>query len=110
MYMIKIHGLILWDSSHGINPSKSGHHLVYAGKAKSIALDHLASYQSTPTFFFKETYVEGPHERIHAAQKPHVGPRQGRWKGTAEELFEASKKGLKDVDDIYRRSKNSRYW
>jgi RHS repeat-associated protein len=88
-------GLMPWP-----NPVKSGHHLVYAGKANSIGLSHLGSYTETPTYFFNEPYTPGAHERIHAAQKPHVDPRQGAWAGTADELIEASKKGLVGLDDI----------
>nr|WP_082118696.1 RHS repeat-associated core domain-containing protein [Tenacibaculum mesophilum] len=88
-------GLMPWP-----NPVRQGHHLVYKNKAASIGLDHLASSTDTPTYFFNEPYTPGSHEAIHRAQKPHVGPTRGPWTGTADELFEASKKGLKDVDHI----------
>jgi hypothetical protein len=75
--------------------------LVNRNKAQSKGLDHLVSETDTPTSFFKkDTYVPGSHERVHRAQRPHVGPRQGAWTGTADELLEASKKGLGSVDDI----------
>lgn len=88
-------GLMPWP-----NPVRSGHHLVYAGKANSVGLTHLGSYSDTPTYFFNEPYKPGAHERIHAAQKPYVGPRQGPWTGTQQELIDASKKGLHGLDDI----------
>ncbi|WP_286425276.1 RHS repeat domain-containing protein [Myroides marinus] len=88
-------GLMPWP-----NPTKSGHHLIYLGKAKSVGLDHLASYTETPTFFFNDPYIPGSHERVHAAQKPYVGSRQGPWLGTSDELIAASKKGLVGLDDI----------
>ena len=88
-------GLMPWN-----NPFKSGHHLVYRGKANSVGLYDLGTKRKTPTFFFKEPYIPGSHERIHAAQKKYVGPRQGAWLGTPEELLSASKKGLVGLDDI----------
>jgi RHS repeat-associated protein len=76
------------------NPTRQGHHLVYQNKASGVpGLEHFAD-ANTPTYFFNEPYVPGSHEAIHAAQRPHVGPRQGEWKGTADELLEASGKGL----------------
>ena len=88
-------GLMPWP-----NPINSGHHLVYANKARSVGLDHLASNTDTPTYFFNEPYAPGTHERVHASQRKFVGPRQGPWTGSAEELIEASKKGLIGLDDI----------
>ena len=82
------------------NPINSGHHLVYANKARSVGLDHLASNTDTPTYFFNEPYAPGTHERVHASQRKFVGLRQGPWTGSAEELIEAGKKGLIGLDDI----------
>jgi uncharacterized protein RhaS with RHS repeats len=52
-------GLMPWK-----NPVKTSHHLVYAGKAKSIGLYHLASYKTTPTFFFDEPIIADAHEEF----------------------------------------------
>ena len=76
------------------NPTRQGHHLVYQNKASGVpGLEHFAD-ANTPTYFFNEPYVPGSHEAIHAAQRPYVGPRQGAWTGSADELLEASGKGL----------------
>jgi RHS repeat-associated protein len=87
-------GLMPWP-----NPSRQGHHLVPKGKANSAGLDHLGSQSQTPTFF-PNPYEPGMHEAIHRAQSPHVGPLQGPWHGTPEELLDASRKGLDDVSHI----------
>lgn len=94
-FLVDVLGLMPWA-----NPINSGHHLVYLGKANSVGLDHLGSYSDTPTYFFNDPYIPGSHERIHAAQRPYVGSRQGPWTGTPEELIAASKKGLVGLDDI----------
>ena len=88
-------GLMPWP-----NPIKSGHHLIYAGKARSMGLFHLSDSKTTPTFFFNDPYMPGTHERIHRAQGLYVGPRQGKWNGTVEELFSKSRKGLESLEDI----------
>ena len=40
------------------------------------------------------------HEALHQAQRPHLGPSQGSWKGTPEELLEAARKGLGDLKEM----------
>ena len=78
------------------NPTRQGHHLVYQNKASGVpGLGHFAT-KETPTYFFNDPYTPGSHEAIHAAQAPHVGPRQGAWTGTPQGLLDASGKGLND--------------
>lgn len=80
-----------WNPDTGM-----GHHLVPRGKANSAGVPLLGTKRGTPTFF-PNPYTAGDHEAIHRAQKPHIGALQGPWTGTADELLEASKKGLDDV-------------
>ncbi|KVP20460.1 hypothetical protein WJ86_24055 [Burkholderia multivorans] len=81
------------------NPNGMGHHLIPRGKANSIGLDALGTERNTPTFF-PEPYEAGMHEELHRAIKGDIGKLQGPWTGTAEELFEASSKGLDSVSHI----------
>jgi RHS repeat-associated protein len=83
-----------WDSKGGM-----GHHLVPRQKASSVGWDHLASERHAPTFF-PEPYEPGMHEELHRAQRPHIGPSQGPWKGTPAELLKASRAGLNDVSHL----------
>ncbi|WP_212893100.1 RHS repeat domain-containing protein, partial [Capnocytophaga canimorsus] len=93
---VDVFGLMPWP-----NPIRKGHHLVFQKKANSVGLYLLGTDYDTPTFHFdKDTYVPGTHEKIHRSQDPFVGGRQGKFKGSAEELLEASRKGLEGLDDI----------
>lgn len=93
---VDVFGLMTWP-----NPTKKGHHLVYQQKANSVGLTLLGTDYDTSTFHFeKDTYVPGTHEKIHKHQDPFVGGRQGKFKGTAQELLDASRKGLEGLDDI----------
>jgi len=83
-----------WNPTDGM-----GHHLVPRGKAASAGLPHLASERMAPTFF-PIPYSPGMHEAIHAAQRPHIGPIQGPWTGTVDELFAKSRAGLADMNHL----------
>lgn len=75
------------------------HHLVPREKANSIGLDELGTTKDTPTFF-PEPYEPGMHEALHRAVSPDLGPLQGPWQRTSEELFNATSKGLDSVSNI----------
>jgi hypothetical protein len=81
------------------NPNGMGHHLVPREKANSLGLNELGTTKDTPTFFPKP-YEPGMHEALHRAVSADVGPLQGPWQGTSEELFEATSKGLGSVDHV----------
>jgi RHS repeat-associated protein len=81
------------------NPDGMGHHLIPRGKANSIGLHELGTERHTPSFF-PDPYQSGMHEELHRAVKGDIGKLQGPWTGTAEELFEASSKGLDTVSHI----------
>ena len=81
-----------WDADDGM-----GHHLVPRRKANSVGMTELGTKYNTPSFFPKP-YEPGMHEALHRAQAPHIGPSQGPWKGTSEELLAASRKGLGGLD------------
>jgi RHS repeat-associated protein len=80
-----------WNPDTGM-----GHHLVPRGKANSAGMPLLGTDRHTPTFF-PNPYNPGDHEAIHRAQRPDVGPLQGPWTGTPDELLEASRRGLDDI-------------
>jgi len=82
-----------------VNSRIEGHHLIPRGKANSIGLDALGTERNTPTFF-PDPYEAGMHEELHRAIKGDMGKLQGPWTGTAEDLFEASSKGLDKVSYI----------
>lgn len=83
-----------WNPDTGM-----GHHLVPRGKANSAGMPLLGTPRDTPTFF-PVPYTPGDHELIHRAQRPDIGPLQGPWTGTPQELLDASRRGLGDLGDM----------
>jgi RHS repeat-associated protein len=92
-------GLMPWAE-----PSKVGHHLVPQSLARStgdpVIAELFGSNTKTPTFFFAKPYVEGSHEAVHAAQRPHVGRLSGKWNGTPAGLVRAAGKGLNNASHV----------
>ena len=74
----------------------SGHHVPYVRKYKDRSFEISRSDKSFPTLFPIGDDPEHDHWRLHEAEREHVGPRQGDFKGTDEELFEAYKKAYSD--------------
>lgn len=83
-----------WNPDTGM-----GHHLVPRGKANSAGFPLLGTKRDTPTFF-PNPYNPGDHELIHRAQRPDIGPLQGPWTGTSDELLAAARNGLDDLGDM----------
>ena len=74
----------------------SGHHVPSVRKSKDRSFEISRSDKSFPTLFPIGDDPEHDHWRLHEAEREHVGPRQGDFKGTDEELFEAYKKAYSD--------------
>ena len=78
----------------------SGHHVPAVRKSKDRAFEVSRLDKSRPTLFPKGEDVGHLHWRLHEAERKFVGPRQGDFIGTDEELFEAYRKAYKNLDDI----------
>jgi hypothetical protein len=62
--------------------------------------DAFDSYKTRPTFHFLGDDPGYDHWRLHHAERPFVGPRQGPFKGNDDELFDAYRKAYRGLDDI----------
>lgn len=58
------------------------------------------SDKTRPTLFPRGANAEHDHWRMHDAERPIIGPRQGAFKGTDDELFAAYRNAYKDLNDI----------
>ena len=78
----------------------AGHHVPAVRKSKGRAFEVSRSDKTRPTLFPKGADIAHLHWRLHEAERKFVGPRQGDFVGTDEELFEAYRKAYKHLDDI----------
>ncbi|WP_317172540.1 RHS repeat domain-containing protein [Flavobacterium columnare] len=83
-----------------INVGDSGHHVPAVRKSKGRLFEVGRSDKTRPTFHFKGADSGHDHWRLHNAERKHVGPRQGNFKGTDKELMDAYKKAYEGLDDI----------
>jgi hypothetical protein len=78
----------------------SGHHVPSVRKSKGRIFEVSRMDKSRPTLFPKGEDIGHLHWRLHEAERKFVGPRQGDFTGTDEELFEAYRMAYRDLDDI----------
>jgi hypothetical protein len=78
----------------------SGHHVPSVRKSKGRPFEVSRNDKSRPTLFPKGEDIGHLHWRLHEAEREFVGPRQGDFDGTDEELFEAYRLAYQDLDDI----------
>lgn len=83
-----------------INVGNSGHHVPAVRKAKGRAFEVSRSDKTRPTFHFKGNDPSNDHWRLHDAERNTVGPRQGDFNGTNDELFDAYRKAYENLNDI----------
>ena len=83
-----------------INVGDSGHHVPAVRKAKDRPFEVSRSDKTRPTFHSKGDDPGSDHWRLHDAERNSVGPRQGAFEGTDDELFDAYREAYKDLDDI----------
>nr|WP_317360113.1 hypothetical protein [uncultured Tyzzerella sp.] len=86
--------------SKEIAVEKSGHHVPAVRKSKGRKFEVKRSDKTRPTIFPKGEDPDHDHWRMHDAEKDYVGSRQGDFKGSNDELFEAYRKSYKDLDDM----------
>jgi hypothetical protein len=80
---------------------RSGHHVPAVRKARGRPFEVGRSDPSRPTLFSKGVDPANDHWRMHAAERGPVGPRQGDFSGTDDELFDAYRRAYAGLDDIH---------
>lgn len=78
----------------------AGHHVPSVRKSKGRPFEVSRGDKTRPTLFPKGEDIGHLHWRLHEAERNFVGPRQGDFIGTDEELFEAYRKAYQNLDDI----------
>lgn len=78
----------------------AGHHVPAVRKSKGRPFEVERLDKSRPTLLPKGEDIGHLHWRLHEAERKFVGPRQGDFIGTDEELFEAYRMAYRDLDDI----------
>lgn len=78
----------------------SGHHVPAVRKSKGRVFEINRLDKTRPTLFPKGEDVGHLHWRFHEAERNFIGPRQGDFFGTDEELFEAYRKAYESLGDI----------
>jgi len=72
-----------------INVGDSGHHVPAVRKSVGRPFEISRADKTRPTIHFRGDDPGHDHWRLHEAERDHVGPRQGSFKGTNDELFDA---------------------
>ena len=83
-----------------INVGPSGHHLPAVRKSQGRPFAVVRSDKTRPTVFSRGNDPAADHWRLHNAERKFVGPRQGAFGGTDDELFEAYRRAYSNLDDI----------
>ena len=83
-----------------INVGDSGHHVPAVRKAKGRPFAVSRSDKTRPTIFSKGSDPGYDHWRLHDAERNFIGPRQGDFIGTDDELFDAYRNAYKGLDDM----------
>lgn len=65
----------------------SGHHVPAVRKFEGRLFAVKRSDKTRPTLFPRGAKAEHDHWRMHDAERAIIGPRQGDFKGTDDELF-----------------------
>lgn len=78
----------------------SGHHVPSVRKSKGRVFEVSRSDKTRPTLFPKGDDPGNLHWKLHKAERSFIGPRQGDFIGTDEELFTAYRLAYQDLDDI----------
>ncbi|RMO05263.1 hypothetical protein ALQ48_200056 [Pseudomonas coronafaciens pv. zizaniae] len=84
----------------GMGVSKSGHHVPAVRKSVGRPFAVARSDKTRPTLFPKGENPEHSHWLLHEAERTHVGPRQGSFPGSDDELFNAYRNAYENMDHI----------
>ncbi|PBQ06551.1 hypothetical protein CCL23_19425 [Pseudomonas syringae] len=84
----------------GMGVSKSGHHVPAVRKSVGRPFAVVRSDKTRPTLFPKGENPEHSHWLLHEAKRAHVGPRQGSFPGSDDELFNAYRNAYENMDHI----------
>lgn len=82
----------------GVN--ESGHHVPAVRKSVGRPFEVARSDKTRPTLFPRGADPEHDHWRLHDAERETIGPRQGSFSGTDDQLFDAYRKAYSGLDDI----------
>lgn len=83
-----------------INVGEAGHHVPAVRKSLKRPFEVARSDRTRPTLHFRGDDPAHDHWRLHEAERDYVGPRQGSFNGSDEELFDAYRKAYEPLDDI----------
>ena len=83
-----------------INVGDSGHHVPAVRKSRGRPFEVSRNDNTRPTIFSKGSDPGYDHWRLHDAERNYIGPRQGDFIGTDDELFDAYRSAYKGLDDI----------
>ena len=83
-----------------INVGDSGHHVPAVRKSRGRPFEVSRNDKTRPTIFSKGSDPGYDHWRLHDAERNYIGPRQGDFIGTDDELFDAYRSAYKGLDDI----------
>ncbi|MDD1796275.1 RHS domain-containing protein [Enterovibrio sp. ZSDZ42] len=83
-----------------INVGEAGHHAPSVRKSKGRSFEIKRSDKNWPTFHFLGDDTGHDHWRLHEAERQHIGPRQGDFLGSDQELIDAYKKSYKEIDGV----------
>jgi len=84
----------------GINVGDAGHHVPAVRKAFGRPFEVSRADKDRPTFFPRSDDVAHAHWRLHNAEREYVGPRQGNFQGTDQELMDAYRAAYERLDDM----------
>ena len=83
-----------------INVGDSGHHVPAVRKSRGRPFEVSRNDKTRPTIFSKGSDPGYDHWRLHDAERNYIGPQQGDFIGTDDELFDAYRSAYKGLDDI----------
>lgn len=78
----------------------AGHHVPSVRKSRGRIFEVSRLDKTRPTILPKGEDAGHLHWRLHEAERQFIGPRQGDFNGTDEELFEAYRKAYRNLNDI----------
>ena len=84
----------------GISVGPAGHHVPGVRKSLGRLFEVARSDKTRPTIFSRSSNPALDHWRLHNAERPFVGPRQGPFLGTDDELFTAYRQAYQGLNDI----------
>ncbi|MEE4780836.1 RHS repeat-associated core domain-containing protein [Pseudomonas alliivorans] len=84
----------------GMGVSKAGHHVPAVRKSVGRPFAVSRSDKTRPTLFPRGENPEHSHWLLHEAERTHVGPRQGSFPGSDDELFDAYRSAYENMDHI----------